>query len=131
MNESTDEFIEIPRWVRVLRDGLWFGGPRLRRRDFLVIEALCLVFALIPFGASFFVPQDARVSAVRIIAIVPVVGAYLVALSIRTCDRYRLWPGSENAPAEKPRTWRSMTAEYTFMFGLGILGAAIILWLAS
>ena len=131
VKQSTDEFVEIPRWVRLLHDRLWFGGPRWSRRDFLVVEVLCLVLAVVPFGASFLVPQNAAVSAVRIIAIAPVICAYLVALSIRMCDRYRLWPGSENAPPEKPRTWRTIAAEYAFMFGVGILGTAIILWLMS
>ena len=110
----------------LLHDRLWFGGPRWSRRDFLVVEVLCLLLAAVPFVATFLVPQDARVSAVRIIAIIPVMCAYLVALSIRTCDRYRLWPGSENAPPERPRTWRTVAAEYAFMFGVGILGTAII-----
>jgi transcriptional regulator with XRE-family HTH domain len=131
VKQSTDEFVEIPRWVRILHDRLWFGGPRWSRRDFLVVEALCLVLAAVPFAASFLVPQNAGVSAVRIIAIVPVICAYLVALSIRMCDRYRLWPGSENAPPVKPRTWRTIAAEYAFMFGVGILGTAIALWLVS
>ena len=131
VKQPADEFVEIPRWVRFLHDRLWFGGPRWSRRDFLVVEVLCLVLAVIPFGVSFLIPQNAAASAIRIIAIFPVVGAYLVALSIRMCDRYRLWPGSENAPPEKPRTWRTIAAEYAFMFGMGILGTAAILWLMA
>ena len=130
MSQSTDEFVEIPRWLRLAQDRLWFGGPRWSRRDFLVIEALCLVFAVIPFAASFLVPDHTRAWAVRMLAILPVAGSYLVAVSIRLMDRYKLWPGSENAPPEKPRTWRTITAEYAFMFGVGILSIAIILWLA-
>jgi transcriptional regulator with XRE-family HTH domain len=130
VKQSTDEFVEIPRWVRLLNDKLWFGGPRLSRRDFLVIEAMCVVFAVIAVTVSFLVQQNAR-SAIRVIAIVTVVCCYLVAVSIRMYDRYRLWPGSENAPAEKSRTWRTIAAEYAFMFGVGILGTAVILWLVS
>jgi transcriptional regulator with XRE-family HTH domain len=130
VKQSADEFVEIPRWVRLLNDKLWFGGPRLSRRDFLVIEAMCIVFAVIAVTVSFLVPQNAR-SGIRVIAILTVVCCYLVAVSIRMYDRYRLWPGSENAPAEKPRTWRTIAAEYAFMFGVGILGTAIILWLVS
>lgn len=125
VTQSTDEFVEIPRWVRLLHDKLWFGGPRLSRRDFLRIEVLSLVFALIAFGVSFLVPDKARASAVRISALAPVVGSYLVAVSIRMYDRYRLWPGSENAPPETPRTWRSITAEYAFFIAVGILGTVI------
>jgi transcriptional regulator with XRE-family HTH domain len=132
VKQPTDEFVEIPRWVRLLHEKLWFGGPRWRRRDFLVIEALCLVFAVIALAVSFFVSRNSReTSAIRTIAILPVMCCYLVAVSIRMCDRYRLWPGSENAPPEKPRTWRTIAAEYAFMFGVGILGTGIILWLVS
>jgi hypothetical protein len=81
------------------------------------------VLIIIALAVFFLVPQN-----VRIITIVPVVCCYLVAVSIRMYDRYRLWPGSENAPPEKPRTWRTITAEYAFMFVTGILGTAIILW---
>jgi len=130
VNQPTDEFVEIPRWLRLLHDRLWFGGPRLSRRDFLVIEALCGVFAVIAITVSFLVPENARAS-IRIVAIITVVCCYLVAVSIRMYDRYKLWPGAENAPPEKPRTWRTIMAEYAFMFGVGILGTAIILWLLS
>lgn len=132
VNQSTDEFIEIPRWVRFLHDRLWFGGPRWSRRDFLVIEVLCLVFAVIGIGTSFLVRHNEMSSAaIRMIAIIPVVNCYLVAVAIRTMDRYKLWPGSKNAPPEKPRTRRTTAADYTVMFGVGILGTAIMLWLVS
>ena len=131
VNQSKDEFIEIPRWIRLLHDSLWFGGPRWSRRDFLVIEALCLVFAVIAFAASYLVPEHARAAAVRMSAIAPIACCYLVAVSIRIMDRYQLWPGSQNAPPEKPRTWRTITADYAFMFGVGILTTGILLWLVS
>jgi hypothetical protein len=129
VNKSPDELIEIPRWIRLLSDRLWFGGPRLSRRDVLVIETLCIVGAVMTFAASFLVPLGARASAVRMSAIVPLACGYLTAVAIRISDRYRLWPGSENAPAEKPRTWLSLTAEYTFFIAAGILGIVMAAWL--
>jgi transcriptional regulator with XRE-family HTH domain len=129
VNQSTDEFVEIPRWVRLLHDRFWFGGPRLRRREFLVIEGVNLVGAVLVFAASFLVPEHARAAAVRTVAIVPLAGGYLVAVSIRLYDRYRLWPGAENAAAETPRTWRSITAEYAFFILVGIFGIAMAAWL--
>lgn len=125
VNQPTDEFVEIPRWVRLLKDRLWFAGPRLSRRDALLIEALCIVLAVITFAASFLVPEHARASSVRMFAIMPLAGCYLTAVSIRMSDRYRLWPGSENAPPETPRTWRSITAEYAFFIAVGILGVVM------
>ena len=40
VSKSADEFVEIPRWIRLASDRLWFGGPRLSRRDALGIELL-------------------------------------------------------------------------------------------
>jgi hypothetical protein len=36
-----------------------------------------------------------------------------------------------NAPPMKPRTWRTITIEYTCLFGVGLFGIAMILWLAT
>jgi hypothetical protein len=44
-------------------------------------------------------------------------------------DKYKLWPGAENAPPEMPRTWRTIATEYTYFLVVGILGTAILLWL--
>ena len=129
VSPSADEFIEIPRWVRLLRGRLSFAGPRLSRRDFLVVEALCAGLALIVFAASFLVSEHERAMAVRMTAVVPFVGCYLTAVSIRVCDRYKLWPGCENAHAEMPRTWRSLAAEYAFFIVVGALGTVFATWL--
>lgn len=129
VNESTEEFIEVPRWIRLLSDRLWFAGPRLKRRDVLVIEAFCIVGAAITFAVSFLAPLGERASAVRMSAIVPLVCGYLTAISIRLSDRYRLWPGSQNAPPPTPRTWKSIAAEYTFFVAAGVLGIVMAAWL--
>ena len=129
VNQSTDEFIEIPRWVRLLKDRFWFGGPRLRRLDILLIEAFCIVGAVMTLAVSILVPLGARVSVVRVSAVVPLACGYLTAVSIRTSDRYRLWPGSDNASPETPRTWQSIAAEYAFFIGVGLFGMVMAAWL--
>jgi transcriptional regulator with XRE-family HTH domain len=102
VNRPTDEFVEIPRWVRLLSDRRWFGGRGLSRRDVLIVEAFCAVCALGVFAGSFLITEAAKASGFRLIAIAPLVGCYLTALSIRAMDKYKLWPGAENAPPEKP-----------------------------
>jgi transcriptional regulator with XRE-family HTH domain len=129
VNQPTDEFVEIPRWIRLLNDRLWFGGPRLSRRDFLLVEALCMGGAAIVFALSFLAPLGAKATAVRMITVLPLVGGYTTAVSIRMSDKYRLWPGSQNAPPEMPRTWRSIAAEYAFFIAVGILGIVMVAWL--
>lgn len=129
MHRSSEEFVEIPRWVRILDDKLSVGGRRLSRRDFLVVEALNIVFAAMVFAASFLVSEHARAVAVRMVAIVPLLCCYLTAVAIRMHDRYRLWPGFQNALAETPRTWRSTMAEYAFLITTGTLGVVAAAWL--
>jgi transcriptional regulator with XRE-family HTH domain len=130
VNDSKADFVEIPRWIRVLPDRRWFGGPGLSRRDMIVVEVFCLACAIVAFAVSFVVAKDGAAAIARLAAL-PLAGSYAAAVSIRTLDKYALWPGAANAPEEKPRTWRTVTAEYSFMLGLGAASTATILWLMS
>lgn len=129
VNHAKQEFVEIPRWIRLLQPG-WYGGPGLGRRDVLVVEALCVLGAVTLFACSFLFAREARSDGVRAGAFLLLFCGYLASANVRIGDKYELWPGSENAPAEKPRTWRSIAAEYAFMFGAGLLPVVLFLWLA-
>ena len=129
MNNSTDDFVEIPRWVRLLDGKRWFGGAGLSRRNFYVVEAFCLGCAVIVFAGSFLVASNAIAKVLRTIGFIEVVCAYFVSANIRLGDRYKLWPGASGASSARPRTWRTRTAEYAYLFGLGIVGTVIICWL--
>lgn len=130
MNKPTDDFVEIPRWVRLTNDRLWFGGPRLSRRDVHLIEALCIGCAILVFAASFLVASDMTANVVRAGAVVTLVAGYLVSAFIRIHDRYKLWPVPGSAPSEsRPRTWQSTAAEYAFFLAAGILGIVMMGWL--
>lgn len=130
MGKPADDFLEIPRWVRLLNDRLWFGGPRLSRREVCLVEALCIACALLVFAASFLVASNATATAMRSGAVVVLVCGYLVSVFIRTLDRYKLWPNSGSASsAPRPRTWRSVAAEYAFFVVAGILGVMMMEWL--
>ena len=128
VSNPIDEFVEIPRWVRLLSDRLWFGGPRLSRRDILWIEALCIVCTFVTFAGSFLAPDHAK-AAVRTSIIVTLLCCYLTAVTVRHLDKYKLWPGAENAPRETPRTWKSIAAEYVFFVAVGTFGLATAAWL--
>ena len=131
VNRSTDDFVEIPRWLRLLDGKRWFGGAGLSRGDVHVIEVLCVACAVIFFSASFLVvPHVTKVF--RTVAVITLVCGYLVSANIRVIDKYKLWPGARGTlsePQQFPRTWRSVTAEYGFFLGVGIVGAAAICWL--
>ena len=132
MNKSAeDDFVEVPRWLRIMADRMSFGGPRLTRKDFRLVELFCIACAGIAFAASFFVSEYGRAQAVRALAIMPMFAGYLVSLNIRVLDKYKLWPGSKNALSETPRTWRSTTAEYVFFLAMGSAGIVAIIWLSS
>jgi hypothetical protein len=131
MNKSTDDFVEIPRWVRLLDGKRWFGGPGLSRRDIHVIEAFCLACAVIVFVVSVMVASNATAKVLRTSAFLALVWGYLVSVNVRLGDTYKLWPGGEGAPPARQRTWRTRTAEYACLFGVGILGTAIICWLIA
>jgi len=130
VSNPTDEFVEIPRWVRLLSDRLWFGGPRLNRRDTLWIEALCIACAVVAFAGSFLASDPARAT-VRASTIVTLLCCYLTAVSIRHFDKYKLWPSAENAPRETPRTWKGIAAEYAFFVAVGTFGLATAAWLMT
>jgi hypothetical protein len=133
MNKPTDDYVEIPRWVRLLDGKRWFGGPGLSRRDVHVIEAFCLACAIIVFAVSFMVSSNATAKVLRTCALLALVCGYLVSVNIRLGDTYKLWPGARGAPSESQqlhRTWRSRAGEYTCLFGVGILGTVIIYSLA-
>ena len=128
VSHPADEFVEIPRWVRLLSDRLGIGGPRLSRRDTRWSEALGSVCAVVAFAGSFLASDHAR-AAVRTSSIVALLCSYLAAVFIRHSDKYKLWPGAENAPRETPRTWKSIAAEYVFFVAVGTFGLATAAWL--
>jgi transcriptional regulator with XRE-family HTH domain len=133
MNRSTDDFVEIPTWWRLLDGARWFGGPRLSRRDVHLIETFCVACAVIVFAGSFLVASDVTAKVLRAFGFLELVCGYLVSVFIRLGHRYKHWPSAGCAPSDPQqlrRTWRSITGEYAFLFGVGILGTVIICWLA-
>jgi transcriptional regulator with XRE-family HTH domain len=129
MNRSMEDFVEIPKWVRLLDGKRWFGGSGLSRRDVQVIEALCLACAVIVVAMSLMVASNATASVLRACGFVAVGCAYLVSLNIRLGDTYKLWSRVADAPPVRQRTWRTRTAEYVYLFVVGILGTVILYWL--
>ena len=133
MNKSSDDFVEIPRWARLLNDGLTFGAPRPSRRDAHLTEAILIGCAVILFAVSFLVSSDVVAKLLRFGGFFELVCGYLTSVLIRTQDTYKLWPGSRGVPSESQpphRTWRRRAAEYAYFYGIGILGIVIACWIA-
>ena len=90
---STDDFVEVPRWVRTLN--AWpFDGPRLSRREVRLVEIFCVLAALLVFAASFLVSSEVRASVVRTGAGIALLAAYSASLFARMLDAHNLWPAA-------------------------------------
>jgi transcriptional regulator with XRE-family HTH domain len=131
-NKSLEDFVEIPRWVRILNDQRWFAPPRLTRRGAHLLEALLMGLAVIIFALSFWV-SPAPAKAVRVGAVIELACAYLVSVFIRIMDIYKLWPSDESPASglqQIPRGWPSRAAKYSLALGVGALGTALFYWIA-
>lgn len=101
MNKSTDDFVEIPRSVRLLDGKRWFGGPGLSRRDVHMIGAFCLACAVIVLVMSFMVASNATAKVLRTCAFLALVCGYLVSVNTRLGDTYKLRLGAEGVPRRR------------------------------
>jgi transcriptional regulator with XRE-family HTH domain len=131
VNKPTDDFVEIPRWVRLLDDTRWFGSPGPSRKDAHLIEAIIVGAAVALFVASLFVTSDGVAKILRVGAVIEMLAAYMVSRYIRLSDKYKLWPGAEGARPQAPHTWKSRVAQYTYAFGIGILSILMLCWFAT
>jgi transcriptional regulator with XRE-family HTH domain len=100
MKASTEEFVEIPLWVRrlVIDRGWWRG---MSRRDTQKLEVIMVMFASLCFGVSFFVPEKefpwgATIGdVVRFGGLMALISAYSCSITMRVCNQYNLWPAIE------------------------------------
>lgn len=130
VNKTTDEFVEIPRWVRLMDDTRWFGSPGPSRRDAHLLEAIIAGGAVILFVASLLITSDGGARVLRVGAVIEILVVYLVSRWIRLSDKYQLWPGAKGARPQAPRTWKSRVALYAYAFGIGLLSVVLFCWLA-
>jgi transcriptional regulator with XRE-family HTH domain len=127
-DKSADEFVEIPRWVRILEGTQFFGSPRPNRPNVHLIETIVIATSVIFFGASLLTTPDGLTKIFRVGAIIELIIAYLVSRYIRFSDEYKLWPGTEDAQPQIHQTWKGRVAQYAYAFGVGILGIVMICW---
>jgi transcriptional regulator with XRE-family HTH domain len=133
MKQSTVDFVEIPRWVRLLTDGRWMGAPPISRRQAHVHEAICMGLGIVFLAASFLVNPRFVVTVLRVSGSFALVSGYLVSVGIRITDTYKLWPATEIAMSEwRPvRTLRSTIGFYTYVSLVLILFWGLVFWLAG
>jgi len=95
MKQSADDFVEIPRWVRVWTNTYWFGGPRPSRRQAHIAEAICMGGGIAFLVASLLVTATFMTTLFRVAAGFHLVCGYLLSVTIRIVDTYKLWPATE------------------------------------
>ncbi|MGH8217030.1 MAG: helix-turn-helix domain-containing protein [Steroidobacteraceae bacterium] len=131
VNPTTDDFVEIPRWVRLFRDasrGAWMGAPPYSRRQAHVAEAFCIGGGVIFLTASFFVPPTPIGTVLRVGAAFMLVCGYLQSVGTRIFDSYRLWPSTEISWSQwRPvRTLRTTIGFYAYVLLVTALFFAIV-----
>ena len=117
MKQTAEEFIEVPRWVRLWTNAHWATGPRPSRRQAHIAEAFCMVGGAVFLGVSFLVSAAFMATMFRVGAAFMLVSGYLCSITIRLADTYKLWPITEiSAWNWKPvRTLRGTILDYTFV----------------
>ena len=133
MKQSTDDFVEVPRWARLWTNAHWYGGPRPSRRQALLAEAFCMGGGIVFFAASFLVHAAFMVTLFRVGAAFQFVIGYLLSVTIRIADTYKLWPATEISAWDwRPkRTIRSTLFDYGFVLAVLVSFCSIVYWLVD
>jgi hypothetical protein len=136
MNQSTDDFVEIPRWVRLFKgasSGRWMGAKPLSRRQAHIQEVICMGGGVAFLAASFFFNSASIATVLRVSAAFMLVCGYLLSVGIRVYDKYKAWPATEISWSEwRPvRTVRSTIGFYAFVLLVLASFFAIIFWLGG
>jgi transcriptional regulator with XRE-family HTH domain len=120
VKQAHDDFVEIPKWVRLWNNAFWYGPPRVSRRQAHILEAVCIGGGLVFFAASFLFSAEFMVTLLRVTAVFQLVIGYLLSIGIRIVDNYKLWPEEEISLKEwlhsrPPRTLRVTIIDYTWV----------------
>ena len=131
VKHSAHDFVEIPRWVRMWTNAWWSTGARPSRRQSQVAEAFCMASGIALLVSSLLVPH-LLMTVFRVAAGFTLVCGYLISVSIRIVDTYKLWPGAEIAWREwQPiRTLRGTAIDYSFVLAVMLIFFGLVYWLA-
>jgi transcriptional regulator with XRE-family HTH domain len=133
MKHSKEDFVEIPRWVRLLNDGRLAGLPSLSRRQAHKAEAFAIALGVVALVASFLVHPKSIASILRVAGVFALVCGYLQSLGNRANEFYKAWPETESSLAEwRPtRTLRGSIIQLAFVLLVTISFFAIVWWVAN
>lgn len=133
MKQSTDDFVEIPRWVRLWTNAYWPGGPRPSRRQAHMAEIFCMAGGIVFLAVSFLVTAEFLVTLFRVAAVFHLVGGYLISVGVRIVEAYKLWPATEGSSSQwRPvRTFHGTVMEYGFVLLVLLTFWSVVLWIAD
>jgi len=133
MKQSTEEFVEVPRWARLWTNAHWFNGPRPSRRQALIAESFCIGGGIVFLAASFLPIAAFMVTLFRVAAGFHLVVGYLISVTTRIADTYRLWPATEISAWDwKPkRTLKGTLFDYGFVLAVLLCFFGVLFWLTD
>lgn len=136
MNQSADDFVETPTWVRLFKNasgGRWMGAKPLSRRQAHVEEALCMGGGVVFLVASLLFALSSATTVFRVSAALMFTCGYLLSVGIRIYDKYKLWPAAEVSWSEwRPvRTVRTTIGFYGFVLLVLVSFFAVLFWLGN
>ena len=133
MKKSAEDFVEIPRWVRLLKGALSYGAPPPSRRQAYLYEALAMGCGVAFLVVSFLVPSDFAATTFRVAGLFSLVCGYGLSVTTRIVDTYKVWPSSEVTWSEwQPvRTLSSRIVAYTLALLLALLFLIVVIWVAG
>jgi transcriptional regulator with XRE-family HTH domain len=135
MKTTSDDFVEIPRWVRRLRIGMFgYGSPPVSRRQAFTLEAVCLVIGLGLLAASFLATTPFAATLNRVGAAFNLVAAYGLSVTTRVIDSYAAWPATETPWRQwlgwrTERTVRQRLFDYSYVVLILLAFFGVVIWL--
>lgn len=131
MKQTGEDYVEVPRWVRRLRDGLSYGAPPMSRRQARGYEALAISLGVVMLLVSWAVPAGTATVALRLAGVLALVCGYGVSVASRLIENYNAWPEQETAwQAWKPAGgWGGRLVLYGAALVLAAVFLVAVVWL--
>lgn len=121
-----EDYVEVPRWVRRLRDGLATGSPALARRKAHIHEAVAIGLGIIFLLTALVTPAGLATVTMQVAGVFALVVGYGVSIATRVVDRYRGWsPDSRDATTTAPS---ARPGPRFALYTMAIVLPALFLW---
>jgi transcriptional regulator with XRE-family HTH domain len=133
MKQSSEDFVEVPRWLRRLRGGLSYGAPPMSRRQAQGYEALAIGLGVALLLVSSVVPAGTATVALRLAGVLALVCGYGLSIASRVIENYKAWPEQEATwQTWKPAsTWGGRLVMYGAALGLAAVFVVVVVWLTG